>query len=318
MVKKSMHMKRRPVEPGPATRAGRIPALKPGKYRDGLPLHELQYLCFKLVLRPNHFRSRKSLFEFGSVLKEPARKNNVSFVTGHFKNAPIQIREVLFVDTSDFRLYNNAFILRRRIAYEDGFPINEPEIVFKFRHSDVQKAAEMDVRPHILGDHRVKFKCQVLPLKNQLGGSRILYSHNVQFPRSNVDESDALSMATITRVFPVLEGIRKNPDERVALVNNAIIEEVLQDIGTLDFGEKIRAKVNVALWRTRGEHRPLIGEFAFQLRFEDRKELDLDGMKRAEAFFIALQFAARDYIALDATKTGIVYRLLGNVPTSHE
>jgi len=278
----------------------------------------VQYLCFKLVLRPNHFRSRKSLFEFGSVLEEPARKNKVSFATGRFKNAPIQIREVLFVDTSDFRLYNNAFILRRRIAYEDGFPINDPEIVFKFRHSDVQKAAETDVRPQILGDHRVKFKCQVLPLKNQLGGSRILYSHNAQFPRSNVGESDVLSMATITRVFPVLEGIKKNPDERVALVNNAIIEEVLQDIGTLDFGEKIRAKVNVGLWRTRGEHRPLIGEFAFQLRFEDRKELDLDAMKRAEAFFIGLQFAARDYIALDATKTGIVYRLLGNVPTSHE
>ena len=41
-------------------------------------------------------------------------------------------------------------------------------------------------------------------------------------------------------------------------------------------------------------------------------------MQRAEAFFIALQYAAEDYIALKATKTGIVYRLLGNPPNSHE
>ena len=49
----------------------------------------------------------------------------------------------------------------------DGFPIGDPEIVFKFRHPDLQIAAETDVRPHILGEHRVKFKCQALPLKTR-------------------------------------------------------------------------------------------------------------------------------------------------------
>ena len=78
------------------------------------------------------------------------------------------------------------------------------------------------------------------------------------------------------------------------------------------------AKTDVGIWRTRGEHRPLIGEFAFQIRFKDRSELALDAMQRAEAFFIALQYAAKDYIALKATKTGIVYRMLGNTPNSNE
>ena len=41
-------------------------------------------------------------------------------------------------------------------------------------------------------------------------------------------------------------------------------------------------------------------------------------MKRVEAFFTALQFAAQEYIALKATKTGVVYRLLGNSPNSNE
>ena len=302
----------------PTTWAGRIPPLKAGTYADGLPLHQINYLSCKLVLKPNHFRSRKSLFDAAKVLREPAERNDVTFSTGHFRDEPIQIREVLFVDTHDFRLYNNSFILRRRIRYEDGFPIADPEIVFKFRHPDMQRAAEMDVRPHILGDHRVKFKCQALPLRNQLGGIRLLFSHNVEFPRSNVAENDVTSMSTMTKVFPALEKIKKDPNERVALVSETIIEEVLQEIGTLDFGEGIKGKVTVGLWRTRGEHRPLIGELGFQIKFKDRKELALGAMKRAEAFFIALQYAAQQWIALDATKTGVVYRLHGNKPTSHE
>jgi hypothetical protein len=40
--------------------------------------------------------------------------------------------------------------------------------------------------------------------------------------------------------------------------------------------------------------------------------------KRAEQFFISLQQAAKDWLALGCTKTGMVYRLKGNEPQSHE
>ena len=306
-------------KPKPTTSwAGRVPLLKPGRYADGLPIHEVEYLCCKLMLKPNHFTARKSLFEFAKVMRAPAKEHDVRLSTAEFADAPLKIREVLFVDTADFRLYNNAFILRRRIPYEDGFPIGDPEIVFKFRHPDMQKAAETDVRPQIAGDHRVKFKCQALPLRERLGGIRLLFSHNVQFPRSNMRGGDILSMEAMSQIFPVLERIRKQPHEKIELVSDTIIEEVLQDIAMLDFGEGVKAKTNIAIWRTRGEHRPLIGEFAFQVRFKDRKELALRAMQRVEAFFIALQYAAKDWIALNATKTGVVYRLLGNPPNSHE
>jgi hypothetical protein len=306
-------------KPKPTTSwAGRVPQLKPGVYADGLPIHEVQYLCCKLMLKPNHFTSRKSLFGFTKVMREPAMEHDVGLSAAEFVDAPLKIREVLFVDTADFRLYNNAFILRRRIPYEDGFPIGEPEIVFKFRHPDMQKAAETDVRPQIAGDHRVKFKCQALPLRERLGGIRLLFSHNVQFPRSHARGGDVLSMDAMTQIFPVLESIKREPNEKIELVSGTIIEEVLQDIALLDFGEGVKAKTNIAIWRTRGEHRPLIGEFAFQIRFKDRKELALPAMQRAEAFFVALQYAAKDWIALNATKTGVVYRLHGNPPKSHE
>jgi hypothetical protein len=191
--------------------------------------------------------------------------------------------------------------------------------VFKFRHPDIQRAAETDVRPQIVGDHRVKFKCQALPLKDRLGGIRMLYSHNVQFPRSHIGEvGEVVQFSTVAKVLPVLDRLKHSPEEKVVLVSKTIIEEVLQDIAFIDFGSGLKAVSNVGIWRTRGDHRPLIAEFAFQIRFDDRNQFTLDSKQRAERFFIALQHAASDWISLNVTKTGMVYRLLGNGPTGHE
>jgi hypothetical protein len=296
----------------------RVPPLKPGKYADGLPLHEVRYLECKLILRPNHFSCRDSFWDFAKVMKRAAAKNDVQFSTKAFIDAPLQIREVLFLDTPDFRLYNNAYILRRRIQYKDGFPIADPEIVFKFRHPSMQVAAETDVRPQIFGDYQIKFKCEALPLKDGLGGTRLLFSHNVQFPFSHVNENNPSSLDTLVRVFPVLQKLKMSAKDKVELVGDTIVEEVLQDIGVLDFGDGLTSKANVALWRARGDHRPLIGEFAFQIKFKKREDLGEEAMKRVEAFFLDLQYAAKDWIALGATKTGVVYRLKGNPPHAHE
>jgi hypothetical protein len=303
----------------PAGRARRVPELKPGKYSDGLPLDEVKYLECKIILKPNHFSSRESLFDFGKLMRRPAKESGVGLDTKGFADEPLQIREVLFLDTADFKLYNNAFILRRRIPYKDGFPVGDPEIAFKYRHPDLQKAAEMDVRPRIRGDYRVKFKAEALPLKDALGGIRMLFSHNVEFGLSAVRQEDrSLAMDSLVHALPALESIRTSPGERIEFVGGTIVEEVLQDIAVLDFGKGITAVANVALWRNRGDHSPLIGEFAFQIKFKRREDLNDKAMRRGEAFFLSLQQAARDWIALGATKTGVVYRLKGNPPHAHE
>ncbi|HQR44414.1 MAG TPA: hypothetical protein PLB02_09180 [Thermoanaerobaculia bacterium] len=310
-----MTKKKAPRSPA---RVRRVPDIKPGKYSDGLPFDQIRYLQCKIILKPNHFTSRESLFDFAKLMRRPAREHGVGFDTEGFAEQPLQIREVLFLDTPDFRLYNNGFILRRRIPYKDGFPIGDPEIVFKYRGPDLQKAAETDVRPRISGDYNIKFKAEALPLKDGLGGMRILFSHNVEFGLSSVKEADRMSMDTILRVLPALEVIRKRSGERLDLVSGTIVEEVLQDIGVLDFGPKMKAVANVALWRNRGDHSPLIGEFAFQIKFRRREDLNQAGLAKGEKFFLALQESARDWIALGATKTGVVYRLKGNPPRSHE
>lgn len=302
----------------PQTRPRRVPDLKQGEYSDGHPLDEVQYLQVKAILKGDRFTSVQSFHDFGKLVAQAAKKSDVDFDTSEYEGMKPQIREVLFLDTKDFRLYNNAFILRRRITYEDGFLVGDPEIVFKFRHPDMQKAAEVDVRPRISGDYRVKFKAEALPLKDRLGGYRLLFSHNIEFPASAVHEQDRTSMATVLKVLPVLQTLKTSDNDRIDLVNNAAVEEVLLDLGMLDFGKGIEAKANAAVWRTRGDQKQLVGEFSFQCKFQRRDELHDKAMKRCEDFFCALQHIAHDWVSLGTTKTGAVYRLTGTPPNAHE
>ena len=149
---------------------------------------------------------------------------------------------MLFVDTEDYKLYNNAFILRRRIPYQHGFLAGDPEIVFKFRHPDMQKTANQDVRPKLISDYRIKFKAEMLPLKDEIGGLRMLYSHNVQFPMSQVHEADRASLATLMRVFPPLQALQTSEGEKVDFVHHTAVAEVLLDIGMLDFGKGVQPR----------------------------------------------------------------------------
>jgi len=287
-------------------------------YSDGHPLDEVHYLECKIILKPDRFTSTKSFAEFAKIVRRVAERADVGYETAHLAHQLPQIREVVFLDTADFRLYNHAFILRRRITYQHGFPIGQPEIVFKFRHPDLETAAARDVRPQIPGVHEVKFKAEALPLRDRVGGFRMLYSHNAEFELSQVPDADRASLARLARLFPCLAPLKQSRTDRVDLVNQTIVEEVLMDLGRLDFGKGLIAKSNAALWRQRGDHQLLVGEYSFQARFDRAEELHDKARQRCEALFCSLQEAARPWVSLGTTKTGIVYRLKGNPPQSHE
>ena len=299
-------------------RTNRVADLKAGQYTDGSPLHDVQYLQCKLILKTDEFTSPKGFRKYAKLVARAANDCGVGFDTSSAKGTRPAIREVMFMDTDDFRLYKNAFILRRRVEFEDGFPAAEPEIVFKFRHPDQQKAAEVDVRPNLPGDYRTKFKAEALPLKDRIGGYRLLFSHNVQFPLSHAPGGDRLAMERLSEIFPALKSLSQTKSDRVSLVSKTIVEEVLQDLGLLDFGKGVTANANVALWRTRGEHLPLVGEFAYQVKFKHRSELHDKARERCAKFFIHLQRISEPWIYLGATKTGMVYQLNGSPPQAHE
>ena len=287
-------------------------------YADGAPLDRVQYLEAKLILKPDRFTSVQAFRDFGKIVQRTAKKLGVGFIADEKSGLRPEVREITFADTPDFRLYNNAFILRRRISYVDGFPVGDPEIVFKFRHPDEQAATAIDVRPKIAGTYRIKFKAEVLPLKDEVGGYRILYSHNCQFGMSQMHDADKSSMHTLTKVFPALAALKKSDEEKVALVNGGIVEEVLLPLGQLDFGKGLVGKCDIGLWRTRGEHKSLVGEFAFQVKFPSKESVAEKQKKLAAQFYVTLQNDVQDWLALGVTKTGMVYRLNGNEPQSHE
>lgn len=293
-------------------------AKEPSTYADGTPLDAITYLEAKLILKPDRFNSVESFRNFGKLVQRTAKRLGVGFIADREAGLRPEIREIVFIDTPDFRLYKNAFILRRRISYVDGFPVGDPEIVFKYRHPNESEATTVDVRPKIAGKFRIKFKAEALPLKDTVGGYRILYSHNCQFGVSQVHEGDPTSMATLTKIFPPLAALKASDEERVKLVNGGIVEEVLLPLGQLDFGKGMVAKCDVALWRTRGEHKPLVGEFAFQVKFASRESVAQKQKKLAAQFYVSLQRDVQDWLQLGCTKTAMVYRLNGTEPQSHE
>jgi hypothetical protein len=306
------------------TRSSQLNRTAPGAsrpapaYADGTALDRVRYLEAKLILKPDRFTSVQSFRDFGKIVRRTAKQVGANFIED--KNADLrpEIREIIFLDTPDFALYSNAFILRRRVSYVDGFAVGDPEIVFKFRHPDEQKAASLDVRPKIDGKYQIKFKAEALPLKDEVGGYRILYSHNCQFGLSQAHDRDKTSMATLDRVFPALAKLHRSGDDRVKLVNGGIVEEVLLPLGNLDFGKGVLAKCDIALWRTRGEHLPLVGEFAFQVKFDRKEDIAVKQKKLAEQFYITLQREVAGWLALGVTKTAMVYRLKGAGAQSHE
>ncbi|MFO1072771.1 MAG: hypothetical protein U1E17_08845 [Geminicoccaceae bacterium] len=288
------------------------------RYEDGTLFDEIHYLECKLILKPERFTSAQAFRDYAALVRQVAAAVGVGLDESGVAGMRPSLREVAFLDTADFRLYNNAFILRRRDAYEDHFPVGDPEIVFKFRHPDRANATALDVRPKIAGNYRIKFKAEALPLRDQVGGHRLLYSHNAQFGLSQMPEGERLSMTFLARLFPALERLKSSDDEQIELVHQTVVEEVLQELGVLDFGRGVLAKCNVALWRTRAEHTPLCGEFAYQAKFKRRDDLGQKALDRCRRFFLELQQAGHDWLALGTTKTGMVYRLHGNQPQAHE
>ena len=91
-----------------------IPGVKQGHYSDGHPYDEVHYLECKIILKPDRFTSKQGFFDFAKIVKHAAEKADIDLSTSHLEGQRPQIREVVFLDTADFRLYNHAFILRRR------------------------------------------------------------------------------------------------------------------------------------------------------------------------------------------------------------
>jgi len=225
------------------------------------------------------------------------------------------LREIVFYDTPHFDLYESAFILRQRVKHRDGWPLGNSELTLKFRHPELDQAAKIDVRPATDHDFRIKFKEEVLPQKGHAGGTRSLFSHNVVLTLP--PESLEKDVARAAQVFPALRQLLAHSGA-LEIVQRARITEVLEEGGVLDFGHGLTAKATVALWRTGAVGPSLIGELAYQCKFQRDEDVNMKARKRADALYARLQADARDWLAFGLTKTRVVYGLGPTAPRHHE
>ena len=285
-----------------------------GFVSDGHPADSVHYREYKLILLPDRFTSRDALHAFSKLVREAAKDEDVDVARAAVDDECL-LREIVFYDTPRFDLYESAFILRQRVKHRDGWPLGNSELTLKFRHPELDQAAKIDVRPATDHDFRIKFTEELLPQKGRAGGMRSLFSHNVvlTLPPANLDTD----LAHAARVFPALRSVlaRTGPLE---VVQRARITELLEEVGVLDFGHGLTAKATVALWRAGVVGPSLIGELAYQCKFQRDADVHVKALKRADELYSRLQAAARDWLALGVTKTRVVYAFGKTAPHHHE
>jgi len=271
------------------------------------PRDPIHYREYKIILQPQHFVTAQAFKDFWAIVRHTAKKFDVKIKEAEnpFEN---EVREVLFFDTASFDLYHNHFIVRLRTHYKNGWPLGIPELTVKFRHPDFETAAAVNVHPATPGGaSRIKFKAELLPLKESLGGIRTIYSHNcvLAMPREHLN----LAVKDLTTSFPGLAGLQTSTGGPISVVNDIAVEEVQVNVGELHFGDGFNGKTSISVWRKRKYETAVCGEFAFQCRFESENHLHKKSLEKAENFYKTLQLDAFEWVSLGTTKTAIVYGL---------
>ena len=189
-------------------------------------------------------------------------------------------------------------------------------------------AQSIDVRPRIAGNYKIKFKIELMPLKERIGGVRRLLSHNVEFGLSQAPEADALAMSSLGHMS---------------------LPELQQLFPPLDDRSRATVRIRRRRWSTSASSRSCCRTSASSISAITPAPPPISpcGARAAtiipssansptssastaptpsaprplhacERFFVELQQTAADWLALTTTKTGAVYRLKGNPPQAHE
>jgi len=267
----------------------------------------LQYREYKLLLKSDHFTKPSHFHKFWKIARRVAKKLDI-VIRKRGKPMEIHVREVIFFDTPRFSLYNNGFMLRRRMFYKKGLPQSNYELTLKFRGADRATAAAVDVQPLLKSPYEVKFKEEILLPRDGQPGMRAIYAHSCDLDSPNTIITQ--SFETISQVFPVLLKTGAKPKTLLSIVS-APIEEILVNMGEIDFGGKVTAKATLAIWRNRTTQAQLVGEYSYQVKFDGPDGLRGKPKDLSEAFFKDLQVEARDWIHLGSTKTALLYSLGG-------
>jgi hypothetical protein len=271
------------------------------------------YREFKLLLRADHFVKPEQFRKFWKVTRRTAKAVGVDMAK-HPKPSEPHLREVLFFDTPRFRLYNHGFIVRQRTFYQDGLPEIDHEVTVKYRNPDLAATAAIQMHPNIPGLWIMKFKEELLMDHGKVGSLRAIYARSAKLKAPGA--ALIRTFGSIAEVFPVLLQTGAKESTALSVVNDVALEEVLVNMGEIDFGGRVIAKATLAIWRNRRTQEHLLGEYGYQIRVVGGSGLHGKPKDLSEAFFVRLQIDAAEWLHIGTTKTAMVYSL-GRATINH-
>lgn len=262
---------------------------------------------YKLLLKPELFANpEEGSINFWKLVTRVADRQSLELET---KSEVLDNRDIFFLDTPDFQLYKHGLMLRcRGLAIADPAqlqtisPDENSEITLKMRMPGKQ------VETATAGTMLAGFA----PHEDLEEDIAVTASGPVSFySRScEIDEPEFLptTIGDLTKLVPDLAAVGLTASDSLKLVNNLLIFESRLESGRIFFGDK-EARAIFSLWYNKGDNKlPVAAEFSFKVKLGKSPEKATRRKQLADSFFAELITEAKDSIAADQTKTGLVYQ----------
>lgn len=260
---------------------------------------------FKLLLNPEGLDRRSKVNELIALVRAFCERQQVDFF--HLDNAATSLRSVYFFDTPGEHLRRNKIILRVRESRSNVWIDDWCEVTLKSRADTIKQSLAYDPTPETRYKFRHRLKEEILR-GDGIGTTRYIYSNNAILDAVPVDEVFERTYDGIVQNFPALKGLELQKNVPIRIVGgrtNKILEANLP-LGNLAFGDQVHAHCDLAIWmRSVGD--PIVGELAFAYRVNKSNRDDKKAHKRADKFYVDLQHAIPNWLAMGSTKTALVY-----------
>jgi len=270
----------------------------------------LHYREFKILLKAAAFSEmiEAEVRDYWKLVRRIAGELLISVRRGEQEKEP-HYRDIVFLDTPEFDLYRNGYMLRVRRPYVGAKPAKTYELTLKLRGPDIGRTSQADMNPDPAYAGRVKFKEEILLVSSELGGMRSIFSHTCQLGEQG--EPIGTTFGDFTRIFPALAALGPKPTTPIAPASPVPVQEVLFDLGVFGFRGAKTAKVNMAVWRDPHTEKIMIGEFAYETHFKHYGRLNPIPKLRSERLYRLLQRETGSWVELGTTKTAMYYALSG-------
>ena len=267
----------------------------------------------KMLLAPGRFQNRDAgTQQFVDLLTALCKKQGIKATFQLYEEGSPRL--VSFLDTPGLELYPKSFILRRRqyAEIEKHVKVKKAndkfELTMKFRNLDPTVVIAAEILPAPGYKSKVSFEEKVLIRDTSIDK---VYDYSAKV---TLDKKPGDTLQDYATVYPGLQKTGVSPSSKIKRVNDIKVVEYSREIGTIDFTRGVFATVEMAVWYKEGESKPLIAEFSYKYKLKGGEPTNTtiySSGQKSDDFGAALQKAAKDWIAVGVSKTGLIYQISG-------